>query len=150
MLTTDDRLAAVETARFEIVPAALLPAGQIALPLEVRGQMVWAVAEGEMTPQARDEINAVLRHLLGSGLWRQRWDGRVEHAPDGPSRAWFRIVSPDVMPDGRATVPLEKAGAMMWAIREGAVSPEACREINDLLAHILGSGLWDQAWAGRR
>lgn len=59
---------------------------------------------------------------------------RVEFAPDG------------TMPDGRAVVPVEREGEMIWVVRKGEMSETARTEINHALQHIAHSGLWTQRW----
>jgi hypothetical protein len=141
----EEQESATARAWFEIVPAASLPDGRVAFPLERDGEMMWAAAEGHVSPQLIEVINRTLDYLLGCGLWRQEWGGRPTSRP---SRAWFEIVPAELLPDGYSAVPLEWDGGMMWIIAEEHASQQAAAEVNQILEHILGEGLWRQEWDG--
>ncbi|MFI9235832.1 hypothetical protein [Streptomyces sp. NPDC053079] len=64
------------TARFEL--SDLLPDGEVAMPVERAGEFVMLVRRGHMSPEAVAEINKQLEHIVGDGLWEQRWDGPCE------------------------------------------------------------------------
>ncbi|MDT6983692.1 hypothetical protein ACFSUJ_11960 [Streptomyces lusitanus] len=53
------------------------------------------------------------------------------------------------LPGGRAVVPAEKEGRLVWLVSEGAMTPECLAEMRDYLSHISGKGLWLQNWQGR-
>lgn len=50
-----------------------LPHGRVVMPVEREGSFTWLIVRGHISPQARTEMLANLRHIVGSGLWRQDW-----------------------------------------------------------------------------
>jgi hypothetical protein len=70
-------------ARFKIVSGADMPTGCDVLPVEKRGELIWFVREGHMSPSVCAEINRALTHIIGTGLWKQDWDG-PEEPPQHP------------------------------------------------------------------
>lgn len=67
------------SAEFDMEFVSSLPAGQVVTPVESEGRFTWLVVEGHVSPQARDEFVAHLRHIVGSGMWRQDWPGEPPH-----------------------------------------------------------------------
>ncbi len=58
------------------------------MPLERDGEFVMLVRRGQMTPEAVSEINKHLEHIVGNGLWEQRWDGPcAPPRPEGGARS---------------------------------------------------------------
>jgi hypothetical protein len=51
-----------------------LPGGLTVLPMERDGELVWLVDPDHMTEQLCADINEALGHIVGDGLWQQRWD----------------------------------------------------------------------------
>jgi len=106
-------------------------------PLHVRAEFVW-------------DLNWVTRHLVGYGLWRQRWtdDGRfLEPAKGrGVAVARWEIVPAAAMPKGRTTLCVEEDGSSIWLIREGCCTREMRDAKNELLERLAGDGLWLQVW----
>lgn len=99
------------------------------------------------------EFNRVTRHLVGCGLWRQRWtdDGRMQQAPRGLGialSAW-EIVPGNEMPRGYQVFPVEQDGSCIWLIRAGACTTALVDEMNAMLDRIAGDGLWLQGWYKR-
>ncbi|MFJ5675004.1 hypothetical protein [Streptomyces sp. NPDC093097] len=72
------RTAAQKTpaARFEISDD--LPTGIVLLPIERRGEVLWLVRRGHMTPELCESLNAHLTHITRHGLWEHNWGGSVE------------------------------------------------------------------------
>ncbi|MFI2078280.1 hypothetical protein [Streptomyces triculaminicus] len=68
------------TARFEL--SDLLPDGVNEAPMERAGEFVWLIRRGLMAPELVDEMNKRLEHIVGNGLWVQKWDG-----PSWPSHS---------------------------------------------------------------
>ncbi|MFC5144226.1 hypothetical protein [Streptomyces aureoversilis] len=68
------------SARFEL--SDLLPDGEVIMPLERDGEFVMLVRRGQMTPEVVSEINKRLEHIVGNGLWEQRWGGPCTPHPD--------------------------------------------------------------------
>ncbi|MFI9200221.1 hypothetical protein [Streptomyces sp. NPDC053048] len=64
------------SARFEL--SDLLPDGVIEAPMERAGEFVWLIRQGLMAPELIDEMNRRLEHIVGNGLWEQKWDGPSE------------------------------------------------------------------------
>lgn len=62
-------------AEFDMEFVSSLPAGQVVTPVESEGRFTWLVVEGHVSPQARDEFVAHLRHIVGKGMWQQDWPG---------------------------------------------------------------------------
>ncbi|MEV5140309.1 hypothetical protein AB0K71_06130 [Streptomyces syringium] len=60
-------------ARFEL--SDLLPDGVNQMPMEREGEFVWLVRHGYMRPELVAELNAELGHIVGNGLWEQKWSG---------------------------------------------------------------------------
>lgn len=71
------------TARFEL--SDLLPDGVNEAPMERDGEFVWLIRRGLMAPELIDEMNKRLEHIVGNGLWQQKWDGPCPppHSADG-------------------------------------------------------------------
>ncbi|MEU5426930.1 hypothetical protein AB0H73_15180 [Streptomyces olivoreticuli] len=70
------------TARFKL--SDLLPDGEIVMPMERDGEFVMLVRAGHMSPEAVAAINKQLEHIVGDGLWVQKWDGPCPPPlPDG-------------------------------------------------------------------
>lgn len=51
-----------------------LPDGRVVMSVEREGHFTWLVVHGHMSPQARDEMRADLRHIVRAGLWQQNWE----------------------------------------------------------------------------
>lgn len=62
------------------------------------------------------------------------------------ARVRIEMAPRDAMPDGCLVVPVEKAGKLIWVVREGEMSDALREEINVYLEHITHSGLWEQHW----
>ncbi|MFC7906413.1 hypothetical protein [Streptomyces nigra] len=57
--------------KIEFVTA--LPDGRAVVPVEQEGKFAWLIAEGAMTEECRREMQAYLRHIVGTGMWTQNW-----------------------------------------------------------------------------
>lgn len=66
------------TARFEFGDD--LPDGICVVLIERRGELVWLVRKGHMSEQLQEELNDVLAHIAGNGLWVQRWNSCQQRA----------------------------------------------------------------------
>lgn len=67
----------IAEARWELLTPAtesLLPAPGIAVPVERPGGFAWLIRPPHVQPAVVAEFTALLRRLVGDGLWRQRWD----------------------------------------------------------------------------
>lgn len=64
---------AIAEARWVSVPSPSLPEGVICLPAERAGSFTWFIREGHASPRLIEEMNGLLRRVVGDGLWRQRW-----------------------------------------------------------------------------
>ena len=62
----------IASASFEFAPPEM-PMGRTCRPAERKGRFTWYIRPGEMTEQLRVETNAYLDHILGNGLWVQKW-----------------------------------------------------------------------------
>ncbi|WP_405925479.1 hypothetical protein [Streptomyces sp. NBC_00035] len=63
------------SAQFDMQFVPSLPEGRAVFPAEREGKFVWLVAEGAMTRQCFQEMKGYLDHIVGSGMWQQKWDG---------------------------------------------------------------------------
>ncbi|GAA5032993.1 hypothetical protein GCM10023335_76000 [Streptomyces siamensis] len=63
------------TARAWYVFSDALPDGEILMPILTEHGTALAVRPGEMTEALMTELNAVLRHLIGVGLWQPGQEG---------------------------------------------------------------------------
>lgn len=63
----------IAAARYEFRPRDTFQPGHLCACLERPGEVVWVVAEGEMTERFRTQINAWLLRIVGDGLLRQDW-----------------------------------------------------------------------------
>lgn len=71
------------SARYEF--SDLVPEGESVIGMEREGQFVMFVRPGEMSPACMAAINKHLEHLIGNGLWTQRWSGQLPpHPADEP------------------------------------------------------------------
>ncbi len=61
-----------------------LPDGMLHIPLEREGEFLWLIRTGHMTPELITEINKTLEHIIGNGLWEQRWGGDPCPPPPHP------------------------------------------------------------------
>lgn len=106
-------------------------------PLHARGELVWDFAW-------------LMRHQVGNGLWRQRWttDGRMTKPAQGYGIAESRweIVPARSIPRGVTVVPIEEPGSCVWLIRSGYCTRAMRDAMNEMLARIVGDGLWIQCW----
>ncbi|MEW2161409.1 hypothetical protein AB0912_00130 [Streptomyces sp. NPDC007084] len=53
-----------------------LPDGEILMPIFTQHGTFMAVRRGHMTQELMDELNASLRHLIGTGLWQPGDEGK--------------------------------------------------------------------------
>lgn len=106
-------------------------------PLHVRADLVW-------------DLNWITRHMVGYGLWRQRWtdDGRMLEPAKGLgfTESRWEIVPAAAMPADRTVVTVEEEGSTTWLIREGYCTRELRDAKNQMLERISGDGLWLQTW----
>lgn len=73
-----------------------------------------------------------------------------QHDECAPVRASVRVefVPAEKLPPGALVVPLTAPGTLVWGVREGEMTDALREEMNHYLEHIIGSGLWQQNWAG--
>ncbi|MEU4205628.1 hypothetical protein AB0F64_37650 [Streptomyces sp. NPDC026294] len=64
-----------------VVISPLVPEGELVVPFEREGELIWAFAPGQITEEAVEEANRHLRHLAGHGLWGQQWGGDQQEPP---------------------------------------------------------------------
>ncbi|WP_125534370.1 hypothetical protein [Streptomyces sp. WAC 06725] len=64
-----------------VVISPLVPEGEIVTLFEREGELIWAFAPGHITNEAVEVANQQLRHLVGHGLWGQRWGGDQQEPP---------------------------------------------------------------------
>ncbi|MEU7044988.1 hypothetical protein AB0A77_28570 [Streptomyces varsoviensis] len=79
--TTDEPTAEEPQAGARVELSPLVPEGEIVVPLEREGDMVWLVRDGHMTPEAVDAMNVHLKNITQNGLWTQQWGGRPSPPP---------------------------------------------------------------------
>lgn len=53
-----------------------LPDGEVLMPILTPHGTAMAVRRGHMTQELMDELNASLRHLIGTGLWQPGEEGK--------------------------------------------------------------------------
>lgn len=63
-----------------------LPEGEILMPILTPHGTAMAVRRGEMTKELLDELNAVLRHLIGTGLWQPGGEEKPPEQPGGEDK----------------------------------------------------------------
>ncbi|MCT2591084.1 hypothetical protein LHJ74_14400 [Streptomyces sp. N2-109] len=62
---------------------------------------------------------------------------------DASQPASARFVLSDDLPDGVPVLLIESPdGTWTWLIRRGHMEEEAVTEVNRLLGHVTGNGLW--------
>ncbi|MFJ4712680.1 hypothetical protein [Streptomyces sp. NPDC088785] len=57
-----------------------------------------------------------------------------------PARAWYEIR--DDLPDGHLLMTVLTPQGTMIAVRRGHISGEMVEELNRMLEHVVGTGLW--------
>jgi len=96
------------------------------------------------------DLNWVLRHQVGYGLWQQNWthEGRMQEPTQGLELAVSRweLVPARAMPRDRTVFPTESHGSAIWLIRDDVCTVALRDEMNIMLDRIAGDGLWHQAW----
>lgn len=101
-----------------------------------------------------DQLTHLHRHLIGHGLWQQRWtdDARMSRPPQGLCIAVARweIVPARAMPSGHSCMPVEEDGSCIWLIREGHCTRALRDQMNQTLERVAGDGLWFQRWRPRQ
>lgn len=65
-------------------------------------------------------------------------------------KAIARYELSDDLPDGFRVLPLERRGELVVLVRRGIPVEDLIEDINTLLGHMTGHGLWEQNWEGRR
>lgn len=65
-------------------------------------------------------------------------------------RAIARYEMSDDLPDGFRVLPLERQGELVVLVRRGVPVEDVVEDLNKMLGHLTGSGLWEQNWEGRR
>lgn len=58
----------------------------------------------------------------------------------GPAAAWCELR--DDLPDGEVIVPVLTNRGTIIAVRKGEMTPELCTELNKMLNHLTGNGIW--------
>ncbi len=58
-----------------IVPDADMPEGLNVVPVERDGHLTIGIRERHISSEARDEFNALMRHITTNGLLAQNWGG---------------------------------------------------------------------------
>jgi hypothetical protein len=57
-----------------------------------------------------------------------------------PAHAWYEIR--DDLPDGEMLMPVLTSQGTMIAVRPGHMSEELLKALNEMLDHVVGTGLW--------
>ncbi|TWE17174.1 hypothetical protein [Kitasatospora atroaurantiaca] len=68
----DDLPTGVAEARYVFVTEEAMPRGRTCNPVEAEREFIWQIRDGEMSEQARQELNAYLEILIGRGLFVQQ------------------------------------------------------------------------------
>ncbi|MGW6910226.1 hypothetical protein [Streptomyces sp. NPDC054940] len=106
-------------------------------PLHVREPLVW-------------QLNWIVRHMVGYGLWRQRWthEGRMQEPTEdlGVAVSRWEFTPGTTLPRDRHVVSVEVDGHNIWLIRAGSCTTALRDAMNQMLDRIAGDGLWYQAW----
>lgn len=58
----------------------------------------------------------------------------------GPARAWYELR--DDLPDGEVLMTVLTPQGTMIAVRPGHMTDELLEALNDMLSHVVGTGLW--------
>lgn len=140
------RLSAV---RWVFVTNDDLEPGRLVRVTEPGSEMLWEVCEGEMSPEALEELNAKHILLVNSGVWSREPD--VPAGQDRPSRV---IEGSYVIVPGEWTPPLkgelfithEEDGIATMMIPEGHLSEALRVQLNEVLKRFLARGAWVR-WA---
>lgn len=57
-----------------------------------------------------------------------------------PARAWWEFR--DDLPDGEVLMPVLTPRGTMIAVRPGEMTDELLEAVNAMLAHVVGTGIW--------
>lgn len=57
-----------------------------------------------------------------------------------PAQAWYEFR--DDLPDGEVMMTVLTTRGTMIAVRPGHMTDELLQSLNDMLAHVVGTGLW--------
>ncbi|MGW8374293.1 hypothetical protein [Streptomyces sp. ODS28] len=114
------------------------------------GYVVVRVRPGHITDELCRELNELHAHILGTGLWVQRWDPEAEDLasqtdPCGKACVRWERVAEDELPLGALCVPVERAGSFVWLVHRDHATEEFCAGMNDYLDRVVGRG-WVQRW----
>ncbi|MET7480969.1 hypothetical protein ABZT17_42505 [Streptomyces sp. NPDC005648] len=104
-----------------------------------------------VAPEFVRELNRVLRHHIGSGLWQQYRtdDGQAQEPAQGLDIAQSRWELVDTLPAGRHLLVLDEDKLSVVYIRRSSCTEEFIEAKNEMLRHLAGDGLWRQYWDQR-
>ncbi|MGW0537852.1 hypothetical protein [Streptomyces sp. NPDC003032] len=58
-----------------------------------------------------------------------------------PAKAWWEFS--DALPDGEVLLPVQTDQGLIMVVRPGHMSEELLVELNKVLEHLIGTGLWN-------
>lgn len=143
------------TAQYQIARLGQLPPGRVVdVADQPGGQARILLHPLHASHRLADELTYIHHHLVGHGLWQQRWtDGaRMSRPPQGLGIAVARweIVPARAMPSGRLCMPVEEKDSCTWLLHEGHCTRALRDQMNQMLERVVGDGLWVQCWLPRQ
>jgi len=141
----------VSAVRWVFVAKDELEPGRLVRLKESGGRVLWEVCEGEMSPEALEELNIKYAAIAQSGLWTAELDeSEASESPGQVVDARYVIVPEDMVPSlkGELFVTHEEGRMGTAMMPEGHLTPALRDQLNTELEEFLGRGMWT-LWPGR-
>ncbi|NUK22022.1 hypothetical protein [Streptomyces lunaelactis] len=123
-----------------------IPAGHVIGILDRPGIAEVVVRPGHASERLLADLTEQHRPILSYGKWLHRASGTSGETPQQIIEARWELTPAHKLPACTLAMPLEGHGRFVWLILDTEVTERLVAEINEVLAEIVGSGLWIQRW----
>lgn len=133
----------ITEALWELLPPGTVPDGRVTRITERPGYASVGIEKPHATDALVADLNALYANLLSDGTLIRH---REPMSAARPLSVRYEIDTRHVLPPAVVCYPMLAPGRMLVLIRDGEMSQQAAREINEFLDDLLCLGLWEMRW----